>query len=97
MIRVGQKVTRKDDYLWDGEGEIAPVFGEVYTVRDMFVDDDGIVCLQFHEIRNQPREYKDGFIECGFEADAFCPVVDCTTDISVFTKILDNARRKQPA
>jgi hypothetical protein len=80
MFRVGQKVTPKNDEAWEvirGDArrrkpDVDPVFGEVYTIRDMETDTEGY-WLRFVEIQNRATRYAD---EAQYDADDFRPVVD---------------------
>ncbi len=86
-FHVGQKVTLKDGAPWKPTRwlESVPIFGVVYTVREMVHHKLGPAIL-LHEIRN-PCQYWSGSQDIGerlFDATEFRPV----TDISVFTEML---------
>lgn len=96
MFRVGMKVTMKEKGVWARPyGEIVPVFGEVYTIRDIVTDADVHNTLRFIEIRNDCHLYLDGHREPSFNATVFSPVVDRKTDISVFEKLLNTKDEKE--
>ncbi len=67
-----------------------PEKGVVYTVSNIYVSggDQVLELLEF------PSPF-DGYWDAGFLADAFRPVVDRKTDISVFTEILRKATNKR--
>ena len=71
------------------DNEICPSYNETYTVRDVVCIDDRIN-LRFFEIRNEPKQYKEGFNECCFGARHFRPAVSRPTDISIFKELLRN-------
>jgi hypothetical protein len=88
-FRVGQKVTLANDLPWlVNKGECVPVFGTIYTIRE-FWEAGGRTGLRFDEIHNEPRTYAEGFFEVAFNIVRFRPVVSRPTDISIFTRILD--------
>lgn len=85
---VGQRVVCIRDG-WSGFfGEIFPVCGCIYTIRDIEpgVLDPSHLFLRFEEIVNEPAHYASGFVEANFDAEEFRPVRD--TDISIFTALL---------
>lgn len=92
-FRVGQKVVCVDmntyGRLSRWKGERVPNADQVYTIRAVFVSDDGLdeVGVLLEEIRN-PINWTGQ--EFGFLASRFRPVVERKTDISTFTKILDD-------
>lgn len=89
-FRVGQKVVciRKD--AWEGgyQDETDPIYGHVYTIREIVDYPHGPVGLLLVEIVNPPRHYAEGFHECDFQSPNFRPVVERNTDISIFTAML---------
>ena len=97
MFFRGQKVTMKhDDAHWEPvEADVInPEFGVVYTVRAIdFIE--GREWLQFVEIVNAKVPYHGGHEEPWFEGDAFRPVVERKTDISVFKALLEPASRME--
>lgn len=106
MFRVGMKVTPKnaDPWPWEGDGEIYPQYGTVYTVRaSEFIDDEQYIWLA--EIESAPRQYSDEFGERSFAAEDFRPVtspkqeVSFTTGAPVDSERWDNRvkRRQQKA
>lgn len=82
-FHVGQEVTKKnaDPWEYEGDGEIQPRFGVVYTVRAIEFGDDGPYLL-LNEIRNTPCQYDDGFGERSFYAENFRPVIKPKAEIS---------------
>jgi hypothetical protein len=81
-FRVGQKVTltSKRPFKNMSDEERSPVFGEVYTIRDM-EPWYGEVGLVFEEIRN-PEIYRSGIRECTFNASRFRPIVEDRKSVS---------------
>lgn len=75
--------------------EITPAVGTVYTVRN--VRSFGArKYIRVHEIKNSPREYPDiGYAECWFTSEAFRPVVERETDISIFKRMLTPSTPKR--
>lgn len=56
-------------------GEICPVVGEHYTVRDMYYNKIySRWAIRVVEIINTPRHYNDGYNEADFPANKFRPV-----------------------
>jgi hypothetical protein len=71
-------------------GEQFPVFGKTYTVREVDTF-DGAAWITLCEIVNPLHPYQgEGWplSEASFRADRFRPIVERTTDISTFTKML---------
>ena len=100
-FRVGQKVVAVDDPETWGDWWYrihhpskydCPIVGQIYTVANVFTLHDHL-CLEIVEIY-APREKWWG---AGFLASGFRPVVERKTDISVFTKILDDVQTKRTA
>lgn len=93
MFRIGQKVvcvnTGKGAY-----GEITPVLGEVYTIREVKMHRKG-PGYRLVEIVNAPADYAQGVMECSFAHSCFRPVVERKTDISFAHEILRKTSRKQ--
>jgi hypothetical protein len=96
MFHVGQKVTMIDPRQWQDEadGEAYPVFGVLYTIRDieLGVDGSGDTFLNFHEIRNERYRYLGDYGEAAFFAGYFRPVVN----ISDRDPILADVKRGKP-
>jgi hypothetical protein len=67
---------------------IYPEKGVVYTVRGHAGGTDGKERVLLAEIHNVPMAWRLGFQEFGFNAEAFRPVVERKTDISIFTAML---------
>jgi hypothetical protein len=65
--------------------------GEIYTVREIYTTSRGKVNLLLREIINEPRMSEDGFMEWGFKADAFRPIVEKKTDagMAILKEILE--------
>lgn len=91
-FRVGQKVVCVDakyDRIISAvigwmTGQKWPVKDREYTVvRCGFTIVDGIIGVELAEIKNFEFLYR------GYRATRFRPIVEKTTDISVFTEILD--------
>jgi hypothetical protein len=86
-FRVGQKVVCVEDQDCAGTGVRK---GEIYTVAEKVA-----VYSAYWNTHTSVR-----LAECGvilFSIVRFRPVVERKTDISVFTKILDDVSRKVPA
>ena len=91
-FRVGQKVCciRTKWFEPPMKGEVFPVLGGVYTIREIVrCADEGPAGLKFYELTN-PRFY-DG-TDCDFRADNFRPIVERKTDISIFTQMLNPSK-----
>jgi hypothetical protein len=77
------------------KNEILPEVGCIYTIREIVDRGNGLAFL-LDEIRNDPREYTDGFLELAFLASRFRPVVDRKTDISFAHEILRTVTKTAP-
>ena len=89
-LYVGQKVAR-----WGGnnvDNMPVPAIGETVTISALFNTPWG----QGLQVLEYPIPARPGFSE-GMFARWFRPVNERKTDISIFTKILDDARTKIPA
>ncbi len=75
------------------DGGPEALFGEVYTLAGIWVDEDGDVMISLKEVPSEAY----GNYEAGFFAHCFRPVQTRATDISVFTAILNGARSKEKA
>jgi hypothetical protein len=53
--------------------------------------------MLLEEVVNPPWEYKEGVFEPSFHPYHFRPLVHHKSDISVFTRMLDNVRTEEPA
>lgn len=97
-FHVGQKVTPKNDDPWQDVEvpDIAPVFGEIYTIRSIEYEGDGVY-LRFHEIHNVLEYFDDCdcIDEMQFDADDFRPVIERKTDISIFKRLLVPASKQK--
>jgi hypothetical protein len=93
-FHVGHKVTMKNAEPWEDGDEAAPVFGVVYTIRAVDIEDNGVY-LRFTEVRNDPGQYANAFGEVNWDAEEFRPLIDRKTDISTLTALLDPANHKQ--
>ena len=87
-FRVGQKVVCISAEGFIDLGEIFPVVREIYTIREIKDYHDGICGLRLAEIVNKPKFYRGGVTECWFASNRFRPLVERTTDISIFTAML---------
>lgn len=91
MFRIGQKVVCVSLEM-SGGGPLLPGFnypskGGVYTIRGIFpAGVENLLLLE--EVVNRPCGTTIGFLEPGFNATHFRPVVEKKTDISVFEEIL---------
>lgn len=75
-------------------GEAAPEQGKVYTIRSV-LRDMGLTWLRFHEVHNIPMPYKNGFMECDWDARHFKPLVSLEDDIKThFRALLDQPMRE---
>ena len=87
MFHVGQQVVCIEDRYWNPwVGDMSPVKGRVYTIREILIDAICRVGLRFEEIINAPHIYIDGQAERAFLGDRFRPVRK--TNIDVFTAML---------
>lgn len=84
-FHVGQEVTMKDSEAWEPEDGLPhPQFGTVYRCVGKRVSKAAANCGElFLDL--------DGF-HGWWHAERFRPVVKPTTDISIFTRMLDEAR-----
>lgn len=70
-MKVGSLVECLEDLQkYTTYGEITPVKGNIYTVREIF-ESGGDVAIRLEEIFNTPQLYNEGFIECGFYIKKF--------------------------
>lgn len=70
-IKVGTKVVCIDDSAFaPAYGEILPVKGRVYTIREILTS-NGQSCFRLREIVNKPMLYTRGLVECSFRASRF--------------------------
>lgn len=99
-FRVGQKVVcvvHFDDRRILEHGWSIPVQGNVYTVRDKWLDHNGEPGITLEEVVNPFTLFSDGAGgEPHFCATGFRPLVEKRTDISVFTRMLDRVPRRVP-
>lgn len=83
----GAKVTPVNDIAWpsDYAWEQFPAFGQVYTIRAVEVEDDGVYLL-LDEVRNRPFAYEEGgFGEANFAIEEFRPVVSDSDELGIET------------
>lgn len=98
-FRVGQKVVCIDgepfgnSRWWYAEGEV-PVEGSIYTIARMHVDQAGYLIFGLLEIRRCEAARNRWGNDVGYGAFRFRPADE--TDISIFTKILDDVNHKVP-
>jgi hypothetical protein len=104
MFYVGQKVVCVSDDWWlNGERhdrwyKRLPVCGEVYTIRSIVVLNEfmgGIAGLKLEEFIFPDGSRFDGNGEGAFIATHFRPVIERKTDISIFTRILDDVSKRE--
>jgi len=94
MFRVGQKVACINDRMNHGgqrpSGYNYPIEGTVYTIRDIFADEFGRELVRLCEVKNGQENTRLGFIEPGFDASHFRPVVSRKTDtgMAILKKLL---------
>lgn len=75
---------------------VRPVRGSIYTVRDTRIGSEGRQFIRLVEIVNPPAKFSDApDQEPWWWAEAFRPLVERETDISVFQEILRKATRKR--
>lgn len=108
QFQVGQKVVCINDDRAPPEGHKVltpmrlPEVGKVYTVRELIVGKiGGTPCILLEEIPDQNVEVlAHGVLRIGnivFTAEAFRPVVERKTDISIFTALLNSQPEKVTA
>lgn len=94
---VGTKGTSNVDWeAWVSYWKIArPVRGSIYTVRDARFGKSGRQHIRLVEIVNPAAEFCDAPPqEPWWWAEAFRPIVERKTDISIFTKMLKPSDEK---
>jgi hypothetical protein len=101
MFHIGQRVVCIHDVSSPLAAEFpnVPIKGSIYTVRGFVSPDVGYERtpgMLLEEVVNPPWEYKEGVFEPSFHPYHFRPLVQHKTDISVFTRMLDNVRTEQP-
>lgn len=69
-----------------------PEVGAVYTIANTYIYSDGDLMLELAEFEDGHEAWAPGWT-----SDGFRPVVDRSTDISVFTEILRKATKRQGA
>jgi hypothetical protein len=90
----GDLVALKEDFGCASlHGDVVPVHGVVYTVREVVVYEPVVnsgwtisQSIRLVELVNPPRSFKEGFIECYHPSMIFRKVVK--PDISVLTALL---------
>ena len=102
MFHVGQQIVCVHDVGWPSANEFrdVPVKGSIYTVRGFVSPDVGYERtpgMLLEEVVNPPWEYKEGVFEPSFHPYHFRPLVQHKTDVSVFKRMLDSVRTKEPA
>ena len=68
-----------------------PKIGHVYTIRAIYPGSEQYKSppgLRLHELINPKTQYMDGSDEAAFLCEAFRPLTERKTDISIFTKML---------
>lgn len=107
-FRIGQKVVCINDDRTPPAGHqvlspmILPDVGKVYTVRNVLPGHvSGVPCIALDEIPDQQVDVLvHGVLRIGdlvFTAEAFRPVVDKKTDISIFKAMLTPSKQGVPA
>ena len=81
----------KDDWVGFARGEIFPVLGCVYTVREV-VTYDGFVGIRLVEIVNKPRRYIEAFGEMAFSVERFRPIGGTETGMKIIYEALENPK-----
>ena len=72
MFKIGQKVVCVDASGLDlSYGENGPQFGEIYTIRDFYIDGTSVY---LNEIVNKKHLYNVGFLEACFLLTRFRPL-----------------------
>ena len=109
MFQIGQKVVCVDDSTTNpttraslqSQGMIWPSKGLIYVIRWIgrwYFNDGPLLAVRVAEIINPTVTWSDGDTdELAFLASRFRPIIERKTDISAFTKILDDVRHKAPA
>ena len=104
MFYVGQKVVCVDNKPRIDADHFGPfrrtfpmplTIGEIYTVRGFDRNGSYDYGLYLIECRSTYPARRDG-TERGFYSSRFRPLVERKTDISIFTKILDKTKSKEP-
>lgn len=93
---VGMKVVCVKEGAWSPpmkQADSYPVYGGVYTIREINLGNDEKPYLTFEEIRNAPVYRRgDDMHEAWFAARQFRPVQKRKTDISIFRRLLTHPR-----
>jgi hypothetical protein len=102
MFHIGQRVVCIHDVSCSPAHEFpnVPIKGSIYTVRGFVSPDVGYERtpgMLLEEVVNPLWEYKEGVFEPSFHPYRFRPLFQHNTDISVFTRMLDNVRTEEPA
>ena len=102
MFHIGQRVVCIHGVGCPSANEFlnVPEKGGIYTVRGFVSPDVGYERtpgMLLEEVVNPPWEYKEGVFEPSFHPYHFRPLVQHKSDISVFTRMLDNVRTEEPA
>ena len=105
-FHVGQKIVCINGNFKDSRwyrSLYQPKQGHIYTIRDFahaeYVaasDSPSGSFVYLVEIINPPVLWYNGFWELAWPLRRFRPVIERKTDISIFTKILDDVRAKEP-
>jgi hypothetical protein len=101
MFHVGQKVVCvSDDWHLNGERHTfrgLPIVGDVFTIRAIVLNEfqGGVSGLRFAELVLSQHSRFDGNGEGAFIATHFRPVTEKPTDISIFTRILDDVSKRE--
>lgn len=95
-FRVGQLVVRVTGPEGSRLGGILPKRGGVYTVRDIF-EYEGETLLRLREIVNPKQNFICGFMEGGYIAGHFRPIVSENKHIAAFRQMLKNSKDRNNA
>jgi hypothetical protein len=106
-FHVGQKVVCVDApkplfTKWKATDFFVPIIGQVYTLRDVFIEDryanaPVILYVRLCEIQNKSVETYTGPYEPAFGASHFRPLLPRKTNISIFTAMLNPQRQSEDA
>jgi hypothetical protein len=108
MFYIGQRIVCVDDRFLGENGVFDPTFaercpnlpvkGRIYTVRGFvvpYVGYPGQPGILLEELVNPPSLYVEGTFEPSFNFSHLRPLVERRTDISIFTRILDDVRSEE--
>lgn len=92
MFRIGQRVVCVNDRWITLNGENVPRAKKIYTVRSINAGcvNQESTYIRLIEVRNPPIQYANAYCEAAFDVEGFRPLIEKKTDISIFTKLLNN-------